>query len=500
MNRPGMVYLVGAGPGDEGLITVKGASLLQSCDCIIYDYLASEKLLTYCKTTCERIFAGKKKGNHSMSQEEINQLLVEKARQGNQVVRLKGGDPFVFGRGWEEVTALRKAGISCQIVPGVTSVTGVLAGAGIPITHRGMSQSFHVITGNTEKDGGLPKDFYTLGNCRGTIVCLMGLSHLKEFSKGLIEQGWSPDTPAAVIQDGTMPNQRAVFADLETIEEKTRQAGLKTPAIIVAGETAGLAKPEENRQNQRNTLNGIQVGITGTDTFIERLENCLQRAGAATKVVCRLSLVLMNEKEREESYCRLQNYTWLVFTSANGVRLYFEGLFRQTGENFFDLRELGHVKIAVIGKGTKRALEKFHLKPDYMPDVFTSRELALGLTARLCRGDRVLIPRARQGSKELTKILNEAQIPCDDLPIYDVKGEVEDKSFISCDFLTFASASGVRAFFSSHPSFIGDAKICCIGEVTAAALREEGYRPDCIAREASAEGIAELICTAAKCR
>lgn len=493
MNRPGTVYLVGAGPGDEGLITVKGVSLLQTCDCIIYDCLASEKLLAYGRKSCERIFAGKKKGSHSMAQEEINRLLVEKARLGNQVVRLKGGDPFVFGRGWEEVTALKEAGIPCQVVPGVTSVTGVLAAAGIPITHRGVSQSFHVITGNTEKDRGLPNDFYTLGRCRGTVVCLMGLSQLNEFSQGLIRQGWSPDTPAAVIQDGTMPDQRAVFADLRTVEAKVRQADLKTPAIIVTGETVGLAVQRKNKKNQEKRLNGVQVGITGTEQFIKRLEDCLWKEGAGTRAVCRLSLVLLNEKEREASYSRLRSYTWLVFTSANGVRLYFDGLFSQKGKRFCDLRDLGHIKIAVIGRGTKNELEKFHLRPDYMPDVFTSRELALGLAKRLCREDRVLIPRARQGSKELIQILDEAQIPCDDLPIYDVKGESSGEWSDSCDFLTFASASGVKAFFALNPFGVGHAKVCCIGEATAEALRREGHVPDCTAREASAEGIVEEI-------
>lgn len=514
MNKPGKVYLVGAGPGDEGLLTIRGAELLKRCGCIVYDSLASEKLLAYSREDCERIFVGKRKGHHLCPQEEINACLIRQAQMGREVVRLKGGDPFVFGRGGEEVLALQEAGIDVEVVPGVTSVTAVLAAAGIPATHRRLSRSIHVFTGHAGKDGALPEDFYRLGNCGGTVVCLMGLTHLKEIVCGLIRQGWRADTPAAVIQNGTLPEQREVFGTLEDIEQRVREAKIGTPAVIVAGETAGLrlweksllcrgshlplAEPLDRRKAEQpssGALAGVRVGITGTPYFTGKLKWLLAAAGAEAEMAAQLSIRPVNTDAVEQSYDRLNAFHWLVFTSVNGVRQYLGGFFRKNGEVFRDVRVLGRLNIAVIGEGTKKALEEFHLHADYMPKVYTGKALGLGLAKRVRENERVLLARAKQGSKELTDALDAAHIVYEDLPVYDVEMVQTRKDagrVRPYDYLTFASASGVRAFFSGNAhaaELAGQAKLCCIGALTAEALKKEGYTPECIAEETSAEGI-----------
>ncbi len=491
MKETGCVYLVGAGPGDEGLLTVRGAQLLRSCGCVVYDHLASERLLDEVQRDCERIFVGKQKGCHSKAQKEINEILVKKAYEHSIVVRLKGGDPFVFGRGGEEAMALKEAGIAYEVVPGVTSAVAVPAAAGIPVTHRRLSRSFHVITGHTGEDGGLPEDFNRLGNCGGTVVFLMGVSQLGAISCGLISQGWPGNTPVAVIQNGTLPDQKTVRGTLENIEEKVKDGQIGTPAVIVAGETAGLSL----LSGQKRSLEGIRVGITGTDFFTCRLRRILESRGASASRVCRMQVVPMKSHDVMDSYQRIGEYTWLVFTSGNGVRLFLDGLFRCEET---DLRCLGRLKLAAIGRGTEEALWNYHLRADYVPEVFTSRELAFGLAERLTDRDRVLIPRARQGSSELPRILQAAGIFCRDLPVYDVEGtdvcEAKIRE-VDYDYLVFASASGVTAFMNSGLS-VGKARVCCIGEATAKRLKQYGCPADYVAQAADAEGIAQQIAEA----
>lgn len=499
MGKTGQVYLVGAGPGDEGLITVKGMELLKTCDCIVYDSLVSERLLDYGREGCEKIYVGKRKGAHAYPQEEIHAILIRQAKLGQRVVRLKGGDPFVFGRGGEEVLALQNAGIAVSVIPGVSSATAVPALAGIPVTHRQLGRSLHIFTGHTKADGGLPEDFYRLGHCGGTVVCLMGLSHLGEIAEGLQKQGWKKETPAAVIQEGTLPGQREVFGTLETIEEEVQKAGLKTPAVIVVGETAGLRlgwanSKEEPAAKPEKPL----VGMIGTPALLKRLKEQFSRAGIAAETAGSLSVLPINEEGIQNSYEHLEEYTWLVFTSANGVRRYFQGFFHRGDGQFWDLRKLGGIKIAVIGTGTGLALKEFHLRPDYMPACYTGRDLGLGLARCLKKNDRVLIPRAKQGAEELTEIFRDAGVRFTDLPIYDVTGNgfCSEEQMREYTYLTFASASGVRAFLEEYENSRAlsmGTKLCCIGEVTARALQKAGCYPDCIAGEASVSGLVQAI-------
>ncbi len=490
----GCVILAGAGPGDPGLITVKSVEALRSCDAVVYDSLASEDFLKEVKPECEKIYVGKRAGHHSMKQEEINRILVEQAKIGRRVVRLKGGDPFVFGRGGEEILELQKEGIPYEVIPGVTSAVAALASAGIPITHRGMSRSFHVMTGHT-RENGLPEDLEQFGRLSGTLVFLMGLSHVKEICESLIAQGRLPETPAAVIQSGTLPQQKVVRGTLTDIHEKCKEAGIASPAIIAVGDVTALRM----ESTLKKPLEGIKVGITGTPAFAGKLEAALKEQGAQTESMAVLEVIShADSKQVEACLEKLEQYSWVVFTSANGVRIFLKALM----ESGRDYRSLGHVKLAAVGKGTDRELRRHGLRADYIPERYCAEDLARGLASLLGAEDKALIPRAARGSAELPRILREAGISYDDVVLYDVKGirlqgaALEDR-LEALDYLTFASASGVEAFLENLPveqrQVLKSLRLVSIGEATAAAMREAGYPADLEAEEFSAAGIVNCI-------
>lgn len=496
MDKKGKVYLVGAGPGDPGLITVKGLMKLRSCDAVVYDSLASDLLLMEVKRDCRKIYVGKRAGCHSMKQEEINSLLADLALKGLTVVRLKGGDPFVFGRGGEEILALMEKGINYEVVSGVTSAVAALASAGIPVTHRAMSRSFHVMTGHTlSQEGSLPPDFDAFARLDGTLVFLMGLGNLSLIVKGLTDNGKEKKLPAAVIESGTLPEQRVVRGTLEDIEEKVKAEGIKSPAIFVAGETASL----DFRRTLREPLEGCRIGMTGTDSFTEKLaRNVLSLGGEAERL---MSLGVKShclEEQMEKAYESLSSYTWIVFTSANAVREFFEGLW-QTGR---DLRSVGHVKFATVGKGTARELKQYGFQSDYTPKQYQVSDLAKGLKGLVTEEDRLLIPRSSGGSKELNQALDETKASYDDIILYDVVsqcyGADEMKEALKhMDYLTFASASGVEAFFEGADEEIISGllrvRVVCIGDITAKALGSHGREADVVADVFSVSGMVEAI-------
>lgn len=492
MEKQGMVYLVGAGPGDLGLMTLKGKALLSSCDAVVYDHLASQRFLDWVPENCRKIYVGKQAGRHSMKQEEINRLLVELALSGLTVVRLKGGDPFVFGRGGEEILALESRNIPYETVPGVTSAVAVPESAGIPVTHRAVSRSFHVITGHI-KDGEecLPPDFEAYGSLNGTLVFLMGLGQLPAIVEKLMAGGKSPDTPAAVIEKGTLPGERVVRAPLRELQEAVQEAGISTPAIIVVGETAAC----KMRCKSLKPLSGVRVGITGTEHFAGKLSAAFEAQGAQVSWVLDMKVESLAKSEAmQNAYENLSSYTWLVFTSANGVRLFFEEL--MAGK--CDSRSLGHVKFAVIGDGTGNELARYGFKADYMPDSFCAEALALGLTGILKAEDCVLIARSQGGSPVLTQILSQAGITYDDIVLYRVSGQsvrhMEQEAF---DYLTFASASGVRAFFEKQTEtgwgITADTKLVCIGQITAEELKRQGREADITAGQYHIDGLVQAV-------
>ncbi len=502
----GMVYLVGAGPGDPGLLTRRGQWAVSRAEVLVYDRLASWELLSFAPKCCERIYVGKAAGRHSMKQEEINGLLVEKAKEGRLVVRLKGGDPFVFGRGGEEIGKLMEAGIPYEVVPGVTSAVAALADAGIPVTHRKLAQSFHVITGHTAypaetardsgsghdsgAEGTLPDGFPLYAKLSGTLIFLMGLSSLETITKKLIENGKDPDTPAAVVCGGTLPGMRCVRAELSRLPEEARRAGVRSPGIIVVGETAALCFRGEGAL----PLSGVSVGITGTDSMALRLSERFCALGARTVRAARSDLVPLNEDILSEAAARLSGYDWVVFTSRNAVRIFFEAVRRQK----VDYRTLAHLKFAVVGRGTGEFLESFGFFADYMPKIYTTEALAKGLCAAAGKGERLFLPRARQGSKRLAERLLSAGIEVFDLAIYDIETEQAPLSeLLGVDYVTFGSASGVRGFFAEDVKekreLFSTVTPVCIGEVTAAALREYGIGRAVVAGDYTADGVAEAI-------
>lgn len=491
------VYLVGAGPGDPGLITQKGISLLKKCDVVIYDRLVSARLLNYVKKGCKKIYVGKTVGSHTIKQEEINRIIVENALSSRVVVRLKGGDPFVFGRGGEEVLALKAHGIPYEVIPGVTSAIAAAAFAGIPITHRGVSQSFHVITGHTADEAELiPEDFKILAKLQGTLVILMGIGNLGKIKDELLANGKSIHTPVAVVASGTTIWQKEVRGTLEDICRKVEEAQIKAPAIIIIGDVAKL----DLRAFEEFALSGVRIGITGTKAVTDKLTEQLEELRAQVETVCTSEIVeYENNIEFENALKSLEQYQWIVFTSTNAVNLYFNKM----KELRIDHRRLAHIKFAAVGSGTGQALVEHGILVDFIPQQYTVSNLAKELSNLIGDKERLLIPRAEQGSQELIEILHKNRKTFDDIKIYDIKEVSEypadlndiNKQF---DYLTFASSSGVHSFFmglkKSPKEMLGRTKVVCIGESTEAALKEYDYHEAFIAKESSIKGLVERIC------
>lgn len=493
MGKTGRVYLVGAGCGDPELITWKGLKLLRECDAVLYDDLAAQKLLEETKADCETIFVGKRYGKHSLPQGEINALLIRQARMGKMVVRLKGGDPFVFGRGGEEILALQAEQIPYEVVSGVTSSIAVPAAAGIPVTHRKVARSFHVITGHTAADGEttLTEHLDTLAKLEGTLVFLMGLHHLEEIVQGLLAGSKAGTTPAAVISKGTTPQQKTVRASLAELAEAVRQAGLEAPAIIVIGETAGL----DFQRTIPYPLHGIKIGVTGTKSITRKLRDRLEELGAAVTEMDYSTLIPYRENQRLEEILRhLEEYPWAVFTSPNGVEIFFEYLKKLR----MDVRALAGLQFAVIGTGTAAALEKHGIYPAYLPERYDVESLAEGLCQTVGKEEKLLILRAEQGSEILTEVLDRENRAYADIKIYDIlvdenKRRMAEEKVKEMDFITFASGSGVRGFLENGGQIPQGTKAVCIGASTAKMLKKYGAVEKITAETFNVDGVVEVI-------
>lgn len=466
-----MVYLIGAGPGDPGLITVKGLEFIKQCDTIIYDRLGTYQLLEMVKPDCRRIYVGKQAGSHYKKQPEINEILVEEGRKGNMVVRLKGGDPFVFGRGGEEVTALLEAGIPFQVIPGITSAVAVPEVCGIPVTHRGTSRSFHVITGHKRADGEVKltgeneslnhlkstenseftdrnrsdedvlNDYAYIRNQEGTSVFLMGLNRLSQIMERLVQTGAEKHTPVAVISKGTMPGQQIVRGDIQSIADKVNEAKLESPAIIVVGENAALDFTAPNR----GPLQNVHVGLVGTPKLREKMRVAIDALGGQSYSIVDMSVEQTEEKDRlRVALEHIEDYSWLAFTSQNTITLFFKWL----REWNIDVRKLAHLKFAVVGAGTRDALRSEGYIADYVPDEYTTSALAMGLANVMNDGEKLLLPRAVQGSETMLDILDKGGVTYEEIPVYDVVGRrMESIQYLKdLDVITFVSASGVRGF------------------------------------------------------
>lgn len=488
------VSLVGAGPGDKLLISEKGLRCIREAEVLIYDNLVSASLLDEAPLEAELIYAGKRAANHHLRQEETNQLLVDKALEGKKVVRLKGGDPFVFGRGGEEAQALIQEDISFEIIPGISAVYGVPAYAGIPITHRDFASSFHVITGhegNHKQEQVL--DYEVLAREEGTLVFLMGLGNLENITTSLMKNGKAKDTPVAVIQQGTTARQKTVVATLDNIVEKVKEEGIKTPAVTVIGKVAGLRETLAWYENQK--LFGKKVLLTGTLPMVHKLEDVLRPTGAEPISFSLIYTKPLLEELEEEIICSMNQYSWVVFTSGNGVDIFLDYLKKKR----IDIRILTHLKIAVIGEGTKEALEKRGLFCDMMPSKFSSEDLAKEWIPMLGKQDRVLLLRAKEASQVLVKGLEKENITYRDIPLYETRFDLRKREELNrviedIDYIVFASASAVNAFAAMTDDVTKiENKIISIGPVTSKTITAMGMQVSESAVSYTAEGIRDVL-------
>lgn len=491
MSNQGKVYLVGAGCGDYDLITLRGKSLLEKCDVVVYDSLIDSRLLDFVPNNAEKICVGKRAGHHSEKQENINNLLVQKAREGKTVVRLKGGDPFVFGRGGEEIIALKEHNIQYSVVPGISSAIAVPELAGIPVTHRKLSRSVHIITGHTADDM-LPENLSRYAKLDGTLVFLMGLNNIDKISESLIKSGKNENTPTAVISNGASKNQQIVRGTLKDISLKVKENNIKSPAIIVIGDTAAF----DFKETISLPLANISVTVTGTKRFSEKLSSQLINLGADVKTLDFLNVIeYQDNADFDNALNNISGYAWVVLTSINGAEIFFSRLKKLK----IDFRRLNKIKFAVIGSGTAEVLEKHGIFADLVPDIYTSSALGKILSKSVKDEEKVLILRAKQGSAELNEILDKNNIRYDDIKTYNLtsnpNGEINN---VDTNFITFASASGVNAFFENGFSISPKTEIICIGEITANALKQHNISDYRISKTSSIDGIIQEILSEAE--
>ena len=474
----GKVWLVGAGPSDVGLLTVKGKQVLEQAEVVVYDALVGAGIMALIPPEAERINAGKRASHHIIKQEITNQILLEKALEGKRVVRLKGGDPFLFGRGGEELELLSEHGVEYEVVPGVTSAISVPAYNGIPVTHRDYCSSVHIITGHQKADEPLKINFKALKDTGGTLVFLMGLTAVKNICAGLLEAGMSPDMPAAVLQKGTTSEQRAVVADLATLPERVKQAKIEPPAIIVVGKVCALH--EKFAWFEKLPLFGLRVAVTRPRDRATTLSDRLRELGAQVIEMPTIRTVARQEGGAlDGALDGLAGYRWIVFTSPAGVKIFMQALARRR----LDVRALAGAKLAVIGTGTGKELEKYGLFADLVPETYDGDSLGIAMAEVLRSGDRVLIPRASRGNGELVRRMTAvAGVTVDDVAIYDTVYEEPTVDIVS-EFndhnavAMFTSASTVEGFANSAAGVeLTKVKALCIGRQTAAKAAAYGMK------------------------
>ena len=494
----GIVYLVGAGPGDPGLITVKGMRQIELADSIVYDRLTNAALLEAARGDAELIDVGKIPGKADNRQEDINELLVRLGKEGKRVVRLKGGDPFVFGRGGEEAEALLDAGIAFEVVPGITSAISVPAYAGIPLTHRKFASYFTVVTGN--EDPAKPDsaiDWSALSRLGGTLVVLMGRENLAGITESLLENGRSSETPVALVQWGTEPFQRTLTGTLADIAERARDADLKPPIVTVIGDVVNLR--EKLGWFDNRPLFGRRVLVTRTRTQASSLSQLLLERGAMPVELPTIEVQRPEVTEILDASLRhLAKFDWVIFTSANAVDVVFERL-DALGK---DARAFSGCDVAVIGPATAERLRKRGIVPDLVPESFVSESLVEAMKDRNMGNARVLLPRADIARDALTEGLEALGAVVEEITAYhtvtpaDTARNAQDILSKGVDVATFTSSSTVRNLSSAmngELNLLSQATIACIGPITADAAREVGLAPDIISDEHTIPGLVNAL-------
>lgn len=430
------VYIIGTGPGDEELLTLKAVKVLKKCTAVLYDRLVSNNILNYLNENCEVYYCGKEPGAHSKTQEEINELLVKLAKEGHIVGRIKGGDPYVFGRGGEEVLALVHENIDFEVIPGVTSPIAALNYAGIPITHRKIAQSFHVVTGKSAQD--LNVNFKALAEEEGTLVFMMGLSNLDNIVSELIKNGKNSDVPCGVVMRGTSAKQKKVIGTLENISQKVKEANLQSPCIIVVGEVVNLSKDLNWYENK--PLFGKNICITRSRRQSENLKNKLVELGA--EVTSFNSIEIKNTSENLDNYIdNIENYNHIVFTSVNSVEIFFDYLIKKD----YDVRRI-KAKVSAIGAATASALKQRGIICFAKAKEFVGEGLVSILKPHLMENETLLLPCSAKSRKYIYEELTNCGVSVDKVYIYDtVCGAIVNKrSFDEVDMVFFTSPSTVE--------------------------------------------------------
>lgn len=469
----GKVWLVGGGPSDPELLTVKGQRVLKNADVVVYDKLVGAGILSDIPESAEAIDVGKKAGNHPVPQEQINRILLDKALEGKKVVRLKGGDPFVFGRGGEELELLTEHNIDFEIVPGVTSAVSVPAYNGIPVTHRDFTSSFHVITGHTKSADEADIDYKSLVNLKGTLIFLMGVGSMSKICARLMDAGMDRDMPAAVLERGTTAHQRRVVSTVANLWEDAQKAEIKTPAIIVVGKVCSLA--EEFAWAEKRPLGNLKIAVTRPKNRASSLAEKLREQGAEVILLPAISTEEIEKNQVfENAIDNINSYSWVAFTSPAGAEIFFKKL----KEKKIDVRSLADIKFAAIGSGTAKIIEDKGIFVDLIPTKYNGGELGKLMAKTVKSDEKILIPRAKMGTEEVIKPLEEKGLNFDDIPVYDTLFKSEENIVgydESIDVVAFTSASTVRAFGEYNKEIdFSKVKAMCIGEQTAEAATKYG--------------------------
>lgn len=451
----GFVYLVGAGPGDQGLLTLKGRECILNADVVVYDRLVHPTILAMIPRDCEKIDVGKTSGHHPIPQEQINEILLTKAKEGKNVVRLKGGDPFVFGRGAEELELLAEHQISFGVVPGVTSAISALAYAGIPVSHRDYSSSIHLITGHQKRGTSLKIDYEALVRTGGTLVFLMSLGGAEEIQKGLLEAGMPETMPAAIVENGTWENQRSWQTTLGELVSFIKEKKVQSPAIWAIGSVCLLKE-----QFSWFPPKKLRVLVTRPFATGGTLKGKLERKGIEADLYpCIETFPLEFSPDFSDAH-------WILFTSAVGVEYFFQQLHKE-GK---DSRSLGRIKIAAVGPGTAKELNRFGITADFVPSTYDGFHLATELIQQkiIDFHEKILLFRAEKGGDELPEILKHHGYSLQDIPIYRTEWvEAAEVSVKDYDWVTFTSESCVEGFCHLNPELdFSHVRALCIGERT----------------------------------
>ncbi len=502
MSEVGTVYLVGAGPGDAGLLTMRGAELLRRADVVVYDALVNSDLLRLAPETAEIIYGGKRSKNHAIPQGDLNRLLVDKAKAGNTVVRLKGGDPYLFGRGGEEAEELARDGVPFEVVPGISSFYAAPNYAGIPVTHREHCSNVTVLTGHENPDKEESSiDWKNLAENPGTKVVLMGVERIGSIAAQLVANGMADETPVGMVRWGTRGEQTTIQGTLATIAGIVEERKFKSPAVTIIGSVVEL----RGRLNwfEKRPLFGRRIVVTRTRTQASQLSSRLSELGAEVMEIPTIKVVAPDDPQAlVDGIMSLNTYSWLVFTSPNGVEFFFKYFFQA----FEDLRDLGGTRIAAVGPATEAKLKELHLKVDVKPDKYVTAEVAKAINRfESVENLNILLARAQKANPELPGELEALGAIVDDVACYqtvpetaDVSGAAEKMTDVGADWITFTSSSTVENFHARFdlPDLIEtypELKLASIGPETSKAIRALGLEPTIEAGEHTIKGLVAAL-------